>query len=226
MRSGRRTLHADTPMPGSVHRRHEDPDTSDNFGHILRAAAEPVGADGVIATDTNEQAFWSTRQRCWVRAGAHWRRLSWNGYTRMKRRFLPGTRRMTAEELRREEWTWEQARRARRPNGERLRTDEELVTFGVLHGVVLIVEEKHPAFRSTELAREAVAVRRRHDHPAWFMVLISLEPRGKVAAMRQAGGQIALIFGHDPVVQPAHWADWEFYPNQIWGPDNAKRWIA
>jgi len=225
MRSGRKTLHWNTPLPAHVHRRHEDPHTSDNFGHILRAAAEPIGADEIRATDTNEQLFWSTRQRRWIHAGAHWRRLSWNGYTRMKRRFRRGTRPMTAKELAREDWTWEQARRARRPNGERLRTDEELVTFGVLHGVVLIVEQKHPGFAEPAVAAQAAAVRRRHDHPAWFMVLISLGPRGKVAATRAAGSQIALIFGHDLVVQPERWSEWKVYPNRIWGPKSAQRWL-
>lgn len=225
MHSGRRTLHWNTPEPGHVHRHHEHPDTSDNYGMIHRIADEPIGDDGIRAGDFNLQAWWSTKLLGWVVGGAHWRDPARNGYTRMKRRIRPGTRQMTHDELHRTVWTWEEVQRWRRPNGEQVRTYEELITAAVLAGVVVIGEEKHRALHHPAVARALVAAARRHDHPAWFMVLDDHEPRDKVAAMRAAGGQIALIFGTDGVQKPRDWARWAAYPNQIWGPASAKRWL-
>lgn len=225
MRSGRRTLHPDTPLPGHVDRHHEHPDRSDNYGELHRAIREPVGPDDVIAADVNGQLFWSRRLKRYVVAGAHWREPGPNGYTRIRRRLLPGTRRMRPKELHRTDWTWEQARRWRRPTGERLRTIDELYAKAVLLGVVIVLELKHPAFSYLGVAAELVTAARRHDHPAWYMVLDDMRPRGKVAAVRQAGGQIAMIFGRDGAERPRDWADWAFYPNQMWGPASTRRWL-
>lgn len=230
MKSGRRILHWDTPEPGHVHRRHEHPTTSDNFGMIRRLSEEAVGPDGLLAGDFNMQAAWSTRRRRQVAYGGHWKDPRQNGYTRVKRRLLPGTRPMNRRERARDEWTWEQLRRLRRPNGERPRTDEELLAHAVEHNVVLIRELKNRHFRSVALLRTMIAASRRYDHPAWFMVLDDMDPHDKVAAVRQAadlegGGQIALIFGTDGVQKPARWSQWRYYPNQVWGPDYAKRWL-
>lgn len=225
MRSGRRILHWDTPMPGHVHRHHEDPRTSDNYGAIRRAAAEQVGSDDIRTNDCNGQWYYCRRLGRWICSGGHWHEPDRNGYTRIKRRLLPGTRKMNRRERNRRDWDWDQVRRCRRPNGERPRMIEELYTYGVLHGVVQIVEEKHPKFGAASLVGDLVAAARRHDHPAWFMVLDDMAPREKVAATRQAGGQIALIFGRDGVDRPHDWASWLAYPNQVWGPDYAKRWL-
>ena len=227
MRSGRKTLHWNTPEPASVHRHHEDPSTSDGLHMILRIAAEPIGADDIRAGDFNLQAWWSRRHRAWVIGGAHWRDPYRNGYRRMKRRLLPGSRRMTREELHRREWTWEGARRWRRPNGERVLTIDQLHAAGALHGVVVIGELKHRVFHQAAVARQLVASARRHDHPAWSMVLVDMAPRGKVAAMRKAGGQIALILGRDPspAEKPKDWSEWTVHPNRIWGPAWARRWL-
>lgn len=225
MRSGRRELHPDTPLPGHVHRRHEHPDTSDNYGMLHRLSREPVGADGILAGDINGQLFWSRKDNRYVIAGAHWRAPGPNGYTRIRRRLGRGTRPMTTKELHRTSWTWEQAQRWRRPNGERLRTLDELYAMAVLLGVVIVLELKNPAFTYLNVATDLVAAARRHDHPAWFMVLDDLRPRYKVAAVRQASGQIALIFGRDGTERPGDWDRWTHYPNQIWGPDRARRWL-
>lgn len=226
MKSGRRTLSTASELPAHVHRRHEEPDRSDNYGHIRRASAENIGSDDVRATDTNLQAYTSTRQGKHIVVGAHWRDPKRNGYTRVKRRLLPGTRAMTRREKARTEWTWEQLRRLRRPNGERPRTYEELVTYGVQHGVVIIGELKDPAFATAYLMAQLVAVARRHAHPAWFMVLITLGPRGKVWATKRAGGRIALIFGNfTDHPKPDDWSTWSAYPDRIWGPARAERWL-
>lgn len=230
MKSGHRTLHWDDPEPGHVHRRHEDPTTSDNFGMIRRLSEKAVGPDLIKAGDFNMQAAWSTRRRRWVAYGGHWKDPKRNGYTRVKRRLRRGTRPMNKRERAREDWTWEQLRRLRRPNGERPRSDDELLTYAVEHHTVMIRELKSPHFRSIALLRDMIGASRRHDHPAWFMVLDDMEPRGKVAAVRQAaqlegGGQIALIFGTDGVQKPARWSEWDYYPNEIWGPVFAKRWL-
>ena len=129
------------------------------------------------------------------------------------------------EQLDYTDWTWEQVRRWRRPNGERPRTYAEMITMGVLLGVIVIGELKDHHYALVGLARELVDEARAHDHPAWYMVLDNMEPRGKVAAVRQAGGRIALIFGRDGVTKPDDWARWPFYPDQIWGPDFARRWL-
>jgi hypothetical protein len=216
MKSGREVLHWDSPMPRSVHRRHEDPDTSDNYGHIRRAAAEVVGRDGIRATDTNLQAFWSTRQKKYVKCGAHWKSPGPNGYTRIKRKFVRGTRKLTKKELSKTTWTWEQVRRWRRPNGELPRTYDELLAYAVRCGVVVIGEEKHPVFKDVATSRETLESCKHHDSPAWFMVLITLSPRSKIAATRKAGAQIALIFGDNPKTKPSTWSNWSTYPNRIW----------
>lgn len=225
MKSGDKTLHWDTPMPAGVHRHHEHPDTSDNYGAILRAAAEPIGADGVRTNDTNLQTYWSRRLRRRVTVGAHWHDPKRNGYTRVKRWLRRGTRPMNRRELHRTEWTWEQLRRLRRPNGERPRLYEELVTFGVFHGVVQIGELKDRHFTDPAIAAELVAIDKRHDHPAWFMVLDDMAPQHKVAAVRGAGGQIAMIFGTDGPQKPRTWPSWKVYPTRMWGPPATRRWI-
>lgn len=225
MRSGRRTLHWDTKMPAHVHRRHEDPSTSDNYGAIRRASAESIGPDDIRTNDLNLQAFYCARLNRWVKCGAHWRDPGRNGYTRIKRKHLRGTRRLRRRELRKTDWDWDQVRRWRRPNGERPRTYAELVARGVELGVVQIGETKHWFYRTPRAGRELVDEAQHEDHPAWFMVLDDMEPREKIAATRKAGAQIALIFGRDGVVKPATWDEWDVYPSRIWGPDFAQRWL-
>lgn len=226
MRSGRRLLHWNTRMPARVHRHHEHPTTSDNYGAILRASRESIGTDDIRTNDTNGQAFYCKRLGRWIPCGAHWPAPGPNGYTRIKRKHLPGTRRLLPWELRKKTWDWDQVRLWRRPNGERPRTISELYAFGAEHGVVQIVEEKHHVYGQLAIAQELVDEAREHDHPAWFMVLDDMGPRDKVAAMRQTdGGQIAMIFGTDGPEKPAGWADWEFYPNRMWGPDYTQRWL-
>lgn len=213
-------------MPAHVHRRHEHPSTSDNYGAIRRAAAESIGPDDIRTNDTNGQAYYCKRLNTWVTCGGHWRAPGPNGYTRIKRKHLPGTRKLRRWELRKTSWDWDQVRRWRRPNGERPRTIAELYAYGVAHGVVQIVEEKHWIYSRPATARELVDEAREVDHPAWFMVLDDMDPREKVAAMRQTdGGQIAMIFGTDGPQKPPGWADWSHYPNRMWGPASTKRWI-
>lgn len=225
MHSGRRELHWDTPMPAHVHRHHEDPGTSDNYAAIRRAVREPIGADQIRANDLNLQAYWSRRLRRWVKVGGHWYDPARNGYTRVKRRLRRGTRPMNKRERRRTEWTWEQLQRLRRPNGERPRLYSELVSYGVAHGVVQVGELKHRQYATHQLAAELVDEARVNDHPAWYMVLDDMAPRGKVAAVRQAGGQIAMIFGRDGARKPATWGQWSSYPTRMWGPAYTQRWL-
>lgn len=220
MKSGRKILHWDTEMPAHVHRHHEHPNTSDGAHMLHRIARGPVGADGIKAGDFNLRDWWSRRRRCFVTGGAHWPDPFRNGYTRMKRRLLPGTRRMTRAELHRREWTWEQVQRWRRPDGERVLEYDQLLGLGALHGVVVIGEKKnvHPSS-----AAAMVASARRHDHPAWTMVLDTMAPRQWVAAYRGAGGRVALICGRDGLQTPPDWARWEVHPDQLWVPAGARR---
>jgi hypothetical protein len=217
MKSGQKILHWDTPLPASRHRRHEDPTTSDNYGAIDRAAREPLGTDGMRANDTNAQAWWAPSRGRFVVAGMHWRYPAGNGYTRIKRRFLPGSRPMTAAELGRTNWTWGQVRRWRRPNGERPRTAGELYAYGFLRGVVQVLELKSMEFAThPEIAAGLVADARGHDHPAWTMVLDSMYPRSKVANYKAASGHIAIIAGTDGLRLPSGYDSWPVKPDRIW----------
>lgn len=221
MKSGRRILHWDTPLPADVQRHHEHPNTSDGLHMLMRIAHGPVGPDGIKAGDFNLRDWWSTKRRCWVTGGAHWPDPARNGYTRIKRRLLPGTRPMTRRELHRHEWTWEQVQRWRRPDGERvLEYDDELLTLGVLHGVVIVGEKKnvHPSS-----AAAMVDAARRHDHPAWTMVLDTMAPRAWVEAYQGAGGQVALICGRDGLQVPPNWSEWSQRPRRLWVPAAARR---
>lgn len=217
MKSGQKILHWDAELPAWVHRRHEEPNTSDNYGAIDRAAAEPVGPDGVRANDTNVQAWWAPRRRCYVVAGMHWRQPGWNGYTRIKRRFGIGTRALTAAERVKTDWTWGQVRRWRRPNGERPRTLGELYAYGFRRGVIQIPELKSMEFAThPEIAASMVADAKAHDHPAWSMVLDSMYPRNKVENYKTAGGRIAIIAGSDGLHLPPHYDSWTVKPDRIW----------
>jgi hypothetical protein len=220
MRSGRRILHWDTKMPAHVQRHHEHPDTSDGRHMLLRIAHGPAGPDGIKAGDFNLRDWWSRKRQRWVTGGAHWPDPARNGYTRMKRRMLPGTRPMTHGELHRRVWTWEEVQRWRRPDGERVLEYDQLLTLGVLHGVVVVGEKKnvHPGS-----ARAMVDSARRHDHPAWTMVLDTMAPRGWVEAYQGAGGQVALIAGRDGIQVPPDWAHWSAHPDRLWVPLDARR---
>lgn len=217
MKSGRETLHVDAALPARCHRHHEDPHTSDNYGAIHRAAVEAIGTDGIRTNDTNVQAWWAPKMRRWVVAGMHWRHPGGNGYTRIKRRLLPGTRRLRAKELRKTDWTWAQVRRWRRPNGEMPRTIGELYARGARLGVIQIPELKSNEFAThPEIAVSMVADARVHDHPAWAMVLDNMAPRDKVANYRAAGGRIAIIAGTDGLHLPPRYSDWPVRPDRIW----------
>jgi hypothetical protein len=220
MKSGRRTLHWDTPMPAHVQRHHEHPDTSDGLHMLHRIARGPAGPDGIKAGDFNLRDFWSRRHRRYVTAGAHWPDPVRNGYTRMRRWHGIGTRPMTHAELHRREWTWEQVRRWRRPNGERVLPYGRLLHWGALLGVVVVGERKnvHPSS-----AAAMVAEARRHDHPAWTMVLDTMAPRQWVAAYKDADGQVALICGRDGLQVPRSWPEWSSHPDQLWVPPAARR---
>lgn len=220
MKSGHRFLHWDTPMPGSVQRHHEDPNTSDGLHMLMRVARGPVGADLIKAGDFNLRSWWSKRRRCWVVGGAHWPDPFRNGYTRIRRRLLPGTRPMTRGELHRSAWSWEGVQRWRRPDGEQVLEYDELLALGALHGVVVVGERKNV---NPGAAAGMVESARRHDHPAWTMVLDTMAPRLWVATYKAAGGQVALIEGADGLQVPRDWANWSVYPDQLWVSAAAKR---
>lgn len=217
MRSGNRVVGPDTPLPARVHRRHEHPSTSDNFGAIDRASHEPIGPDGLITNDCNGQAWWAPLRRRYVVFGMHWRRPDWNGYTRIRRIHGIGTRPMTPRELRKENWTAGQVKRWRRPNGERPRTARELYAYGVRRGSIQIIELKASAFALLVVMQSLVADARATGHPAWYMVLDDMAPRHKVEATKKAGGQIAIIAGTDGLHLPPTYREWSTHPDRIWG---------
>lgn len=183
--TGSRTLHWNSPMPqAAVRQHHESPSRGDNYGAIRRAQ------HGFY--DGNMQYFLGI---IWM---MHWPTPARNGYTRVVDTHTGKTRRMTLRERRRPAGKWgvDGIRRWRRPNGEYPITYEEAITYGSKIGACCIGEMKSRAFAEPKVAAMAVAAAKKHDHPAWFKTLYNMKyPQAKTAAVRLAGGQMALIFG-------------------------------
>lgn len=215
MHSGSHDLHWNTPMPAHVQRHHEHPNTSDGLHMMRRIARGPAGPDGIKAGDFNLRDWWSRKRQTMVTGGAHWPDPYRNGYIYIKRRLLPGVRRMTRRELHKTNWTWEGVQRWRRPDGEHVSEYDELLAHGAELGVVVVGERKnvHP----TSAAAMVVSAQR-HDHPAWTMVLDTMAPRQWVAAYKSAGGRVALICGRDGLQVPRDWPSWSIRPDRLWIP--------
>lgn len=220
MRSGHLILNWDTKMPAAVQRHHEHPDTSDGAHMLHRIVDLPAGPDEIKAGDFNLRDWWSRSRGCFVTGGAHWPDPVRNGYTHIRRRFRRKIRPMTYAELHHRVWTWEEVQRWRRPDGERVLEYDQLLALGVEHGVVIVGERKnvHPGS-----AQAMVDAARRHDHPAWTMVLDTMAPRAWVEAYKAAGGQVALICGRDGLQVPPDWAHWTVRPDRLWIPAEARR---
>lgn len=185
MRSGTRILHANTAMPIlPVRQRHDSPKRGDNKAAIRRARGGNFDGNlQILAGDI------------WL---AHWPTPARNGYTRVYDPKRGRVRRMNPLERRRHGNRWGAAgiKRWRRPNNERPLTYDEAIVYAVTHGAVCVGELKSPLFGTGDWAQRAVAVCKRHDHPAWMKTLPTMRgAQAKVAKTRAAGGQVALIYG-------------------------------
>lgn len=167
-----------------VRQRHESPKSGDNVRAIRRARGRYF--DGNLQIMAGQIWF------------AHWTTPGRNGYTYLIDPRSGRRRRMTRAERRRPGSAWGVAgiRRWRRRNGEHPLTYAEGIAYAVANGAVCVGELKSPAFGQSAYAQQLVQVAKAHGHPAWFKTLPNMRgAQSKVAAIRAAHGQVALIYG-------------------------------
>ena len=221
MHSGRRELHWDTPIYGSTQRAHFDPRTGDNYSSIIKTRKGKITKDLIYAMDNNYQNFFGHN---W---SMHWSEAGPNGYTEWVGND-GRVHKMTKQQLHwsPDKWGEDGFRSWQRPNGERLRTYNQMVSFAVKNEVVLTPELKSRNYADRQVMQSMVKIAQRHDHPAWYMALLAMAAcREKNNATWWADGQFAVIFGRFRKLarhRPADWAEWDPKP-MIWGP--AKWWL-
>lgn len=221
----RRTF--ETPMPPRpIRQKHGDPHTEDNYGFWRSLGTR----DGV---DINTQVVWNDPTHKDKTHGCtifclHGRTAASNGYG-----YIVGTdgkvRRMTHEEQHRDldHWSAGQVRRWRRGKAKKSAHPVTLrgaLRFLHLHGGTGVIELKSRAFRIWWVAEQAVNACKAEGHPPWFKALSNMAYAAeKCAAIREAHGEFALIFGKHVkgrvarvVTGRAITRSWPVKPNAIW----------
>lgn len=212
-----------SPMPARTNRAHfEPPWRGDRPLAIIAVGRKRPGPGGVRAIDVNLQV--SRDGTAWA---AHWgipKKDNWKFILDARSHRV---RKMTKDELRRpmSQWSDEDIahwRRGATRTSPRPRTYREMARLAVHHGVVICGELKSRRFAETNVAERLVADAHAAGHPPWFMALINMKDcRGKCEAIRNAGGQFAVIFGRFRILarrEPADWSSWHPKPNHLWGP--------
>ncbi len=238
MNSGSRVLHWDTPAPPHTQRLHLSTRVGDSMHGIDLCSRRPAGADQVAALDYNMQtveAVDGLGERTVIPVSGHWTSIGRNGYDSCHlesgglRRLTRAERRMTYQQwVDRHEGTLASLQDLRRRNGDFPMTWEQSVQYAAGKGVVLTPELKSQGFTLDLVAEDMVRVCREFDYPLWAMALLSMKFADlKCAAIENAGGSFALIFGRfRPQAGGANQvAGWVVKPSQIWGPVIARRWI-
>jgi len=185
MRSGRRTLHWDSPMPTApLRQHHESPRTGDNRGAIRRARGSNLDLNVVYALET----LWAM----------HYTRPWLCGYLYVDK---PdgGRRKMTARERLRtiNRWGVEGMATLSRRNGERPLTLNQALAACVRNGAVPIKETKSRTFGTSDrpwrLLRDLC---KKHDVPMWSKALTNMWGfKAKVIRAERVGVPLAAIYG-------------------------------
>lgn len=226
----------DATMPQRTKRRHESAKYGDTEAAIARSSGQCLDFNQVTVV------FNLADGRRRLAVSGHWGVLGRDGYTHTTVGPQRGLRPLTKAERRMSYQAWTDRHggtaaalqtlrkrgRRRGPLDQKPLTWAQAVRIATRENTVLIPELKSIWFQLRQVADYMVSVCASQNYPLWPMTLIWMrKAEEKVDAFREAGSQIAVIFGNRRRLAFGRnlVARWDREPTRVWGPGPAARWV-